>query len=174
MPITTTADLLSGQLYYPGELITTVGAQVAVPRTGINAEASTVIPFGFGVMRGTADGDLLLPTDNTAVFMGVLMIMGIEKRTGYSLDGSSRFGVPIDHEAAYIEVGDIAVYVDGDVTEGGAVYWNVAASTSVPGAFRGSSNSTNTVQITGARWLKTVTGGTSSAMKVAPLRLNRP
>jgi hypothetical protein len=173
MPITSTADLLDGQLYYPGQLITLVGSQQAIVRTGKNA-ASTVLPFGFGVKRGSADGDLLLPTSDSDVFMGILTIMGIEKRAGYSLDASGRFGVPVGHEASYVEVGDIAVYVDGDVTEGGAVYWNVAASNSVPGAFRGAPNSTNTVQITGARWLKTVTGGTDTAMKVAPLRINRP
>ena len=174
MPITSHVDLLDGQLYYPGQLVTTVGAEQATIRTGFNAEASTVLPFGFGVKRGSSDGALLLPTSVNDVFMGVLVIMPIEKRSGYSLDGSSRFGAPIDHEAAYIEEGDVAVYVDGDVTEGGAVHLNVIASTSVVGAFRGAANSSNTIQITGARWLKTVAGATSTDMKVAPLRLNRP
>lgn len=173
MPINTTADLLSGQLYYPGQIISAVGAQQAVIRTGINASAS-VIPFGYGVARGVSDGEILLPTNDTAVFMGVLMAVGIEKRAGYSLDDSNRFGIPSRHEAAIVEAGDIAVYVDGNVVEGGDVYWNVAASTSVPGAFRGAPNSNNTVQIVGARWLKTVTGGTPAAMRIAALRLNRP
>lgn len=173
MPITTHVDLLDGQLYYPGQEVTTQGSSISSILTGIN-RTNAVIPFGFGVCQGATQDLVILPADGNSIFRGVARKMDIEKRSGYSLDGSGRFGCPNDHELAFLEAGDIAVYVDGDVTQGSPVYLNHTASTSVVGAFRASSNSSNAVLIAGAYWLKTVTGGTSSAMKVAPLRLNRP
>lgn len=170
MPVTTHLDLLDGQLYTPGEIITTMSRP---PRTGYNAESSTVIPFGFGVCRGSSDGDLILPVNGSSTFAGVAVLMQIEKRTGYSLDGASRFGCPVDHEMPYLEEGEIAVWIDGNVTEFGAVYLSHTASSSIVGMFRGDSNSSNALQVTGARWLKTVTA-TSAAPALAPLRLNRP
>ena len=174
MPITTGLDLLDGQLYYPGGVITLAGSRIESSRTGINAMSATVIPFGFGVVKGTGEKDLILPVDGNSVFLGVAKQMEIEKRAGYSLDASDRFGCPIDHELTYLEAGDIAVYVDGNVVAGSPVYLRHTANSSVVGTFRGDVDTSNAVLIAGARWLGTVTGATGSSLKLAPLRINRP
>jgi hypothetical protein len=174
MPITTNADLLDGQLYFPGQETHLHGILNSISNTKTNKESTVIIPFGYGVARGSADGTAILPVDANSVFLGIAKYMNIEKRAAYSQTSGGIFGVPIDHECPVLEEGIIAVWVDGNVTEGGAVWWNHTASTSVVGAFRGAQNSSNNIQITGATWLASVTGGTSTAMKVAPLRLNRP
>jgi hypothetical protein len=173
MPITNTLDLLDGQLYYAGQDVVLSSLLNSFVSTRINKQGA-VIPFGYGVARGTKDGEVILPVDANSVFMGVAKYLNIEKRTGYSLDSNGNFGAPINHEMAVVEEGVIAVFVDGNVTEGGAVWWNHTASTSVVGVFRGAQNSSNNTQITGVTWMATVTGATHTAMKLAPLRLNRP
>jgi len=170
MPITSHTNLIDGQLYYPGQIIQTApGASIL---TGLNAEASTVIPFGFGVCKGTSDDDLILPVNSGSVFMGVAAIQNIEKRASYSLDASSRYGCPVDHELAYVLQGVVAVYIDQTVTKGGAVYLRHTANGSVVGTFRADADTANALQITNATWGASVT--VSSGLLVAPLILNRP
>ena len=173
MPVFTGQDLLDGQLYYPGNSITLAGARIESTRTGANA-LTIVIPFGFGVCKGTGEKDLILPTSGSSVFIGVAREMEIEKRAGFSLDAGGLFGCPIKHELAYTEAGDIAVYVDGPVTLGSPVFLRHTANGSVVGTFRGDADTSNAVLIVGASWLGSVTGATSSNLKVAPLRINRP
>ncbi|MBD2076209.1 hypothetical protein H6F86_20480 [Phormidium sp. FACHB-592] len=173
MPVTTHIDLLDGQLYFPGQEITTQGSSISSILTGFN-NTGAIIPFGFGVCQGATPDLLTLPTDANSIFRGVNRQMDIEKRSGYSLDGSGRFGIPNFHELAFLEAGDIAVYIDGDIVQGSPVYLNHTATSSVVGAFRGAANGGSATLIAGAYWLKTVTGATAAAMKVAPLRLNRP
>jgi len=170
MPITSHVNLIDGQLYYPGQVIkTTPEASIL---TGLNAEASTVIPFGFGVVKGTNDDELILPVNSGSVFMGVATIQNIEKRASYSLDGSSRFGCPVDHELAYAIQGVIAVYIDQTVAQGGAVYLRHTANSSVVGTFRADADTTNALQVTNATWAASVT--VSTGLGIAPLILNRP
>lgn len=173
MPISNTLDLLDGQIWLPGGDVFLNGVLQSVVYTGFNKQGA-IIPFGYGVAKGTGDSDIILPVDANSVFMGIAKYMNIERRAGYSLTGGDLFGCPVNHEMAVVEEGAIAVYVDGNVTRGGAVWWNHTASTSVVGAFRGAQNSSNNIQITGATWLATVTGATNTAMKIAPLRINRP
>lgn len=170
MPITSHTNLIDGQLYYPGQIIQAVPE--AAIFTGLNAEASTVIPFGFGVVKGTSDDDLLLPVNSGSVFLGVAVIQNIEKRASYSLDASSRYGVPVDHELAYAIQGVVAVYIDQTVTKGGAVYLRHTANSSVVGTFRADADTANALQITNATWAASVT--VSSGLGIAPLILNRP
>ena len=170
MPITSHTNLIDGQLYYPGQIVkATPEASIL---TGINAEASTVIPFGFGVVKGTSDDDLILPVDANSVFRGVAVIQNIEKRASYSLDASSRFGCPVDHELAFAIQGVIAVYVDQTVTQGGAVYLRHTANSSVVGTFRADADTANALLISGAKWGASVT--VSSGLGIAPVILNTP
>jgi len=170
MPITSHVNLIDGQLYYPGQIIqTTPEASIL---TGLNAEASTVIPFGFGVVKGTTDDDLLLPVNSGSVFMGVAVIQNIEKRASYSLDASSRFGCPVDHELAYAMQGVIAVYIDQTVVKGGPVFCRHTANGSVVGTFRADVDTANALSITNATWGASVT--VSTGLGIAPLILNRP
>lgn len=173
MPVLTGQDLLDGQLYYPGGPITLAGARIESARTGVNA-LTVVIPFGFGVCKGTGEKDLILPTSGSSVFIGVAREMEIEKRAGFSLNATGLFGCPVKHELTYTEAGDIAVYVDGNVTLGSPVFLRHTANGSVVGSFRGDADGSNAVLIAGASWMGTVTGGIPSDLKLAPLRINRP
>ena len=169
MPVTTHANLIDQVSAFPGQIIRPFDTRVV---TGINAEASTVIPFGFGVVKGTNDDDVILPTGSGNIFLGVATIMQIEKRASYSLDASSRYGVPIKHEVAILEQGVIAVFIDQTVAQGGAVFLRHTANGSVVGTFRADADTANALSITGARWASSVT--VSSGLGIGLLILNRP
>ena len=167
MPITTYTDvqdagLIPGQIYSE-ELSASI-------RTGYNQD-TVVLPAGFGCVKGTNQGEVILPS-GAGTFMGIIKLpFSLEKRTGYSLDASGRYGYPINYEVAYINQGVIAVFVDDTVAEGDAVYLNHTVSTSVVGAFRNDANSSNAQLVDGAKFLSGAVG-TSSALAIALVSIN--
>ena len=126
-------------------------------RTGFNSEASTILPAGFAVCRaassvaedGTNNIPLILPADANSTFAGIATLpIGIEKRSGYSLNTDSRFGYPIDYEVAYLVEGVIAVPVDDTVAYGDPVFWrHTATGDERAGMFRIDADTADAVQI---------------------------
>lgn len=158
MPITGNADLLDGDILYEGEI---AYIQDATIRSGTNAEASTIIPFGRAVVKGTADDDLLLPVDANSVLMGIAVrTTSIEGRDGYSIDTNGDMGYPVDYRMGYLTSGVIAVKLGGAVTPASDVYWvHTTNGASVKGTFRADADTANAVQVTAARFLDSGAAG---------------
>jgi hypothetical protein len=156
------AGLIAGQIYSE-ELPASI-------RTGKNAD-TVVLTAGYGCVKGTNQGEVILPS-GAGTFMGIVKVPeSIEKRDSYSLDANGNFGYPVNYEVAYVNQGVIAVWVDDTVAEGDAVYLNHTASTSVVGTFRNDANSSNAQVVTGAKFLSGATG-TSSTLAIALVSIN--
>lgn len=167
MPILTYSNvsetgLIAGQIYSE-ELASSI-------RTGKNA-GSVVLTAGYGVVKGAGNGELILPS-GAGKFMGIITLpQSVEVRTGYSLDANGNYGYPVDYEAAYINQGVIAVWVDDTVAEGDDVFLNHTVSSSVRGAFRNDINSSNAQLIAGAKFMSNAVG-TASALAIALVSIN--
>jgi hypothetical protein len=161
MAITTYADL-DGNDYIAGQLYKSIvnGAKL----TGYNS-GSTVLAAGFGAVWSGTGLNVTLPS-GAGNFAGVLTLPQVEVRASYSLDAGSRFGWPAKYEVALAQTDMYVVYVDDTVAVGDAVHLNHTASTSVVGAFRNDTNSSNAQLIAGARFMSAATG-TSSTLALA-------
>jgi hypothetical protein len=161
MSITTYTDLdvsglIAGQFYKS----VVNGAKL----TGYNS-GSVVMAAGFGAVWTGTDLNVTLPS-GAGNFAGVITIPQVEVRASYSLDAGSRFGVPVDYEVALAQTDMYVVWVDDTVAIGNPVYLNHTASTSVVGAFRNDTNSSNAQLISGAQFMSAATG-TSSTLALA-------
>lgn len=158
------AGLIEGQIY-------SNGGSTRI-RSGHNAESSTIIPAGFAVCLGSSategrtNAPCILPVDANSKFLGIsLLPVGIEKRTGYSLDGNNRFGYPVGEEVAYVSEGVIAVPVDATVAIGDPVFWRHAITGSeVKGMFRNDNDGgSDAIQVGGADTCKFISAATGTA-----------
>ena len=112
-------DLISADPLYEGKVAT---YEPAIVLTATN-KANAVIAFGKGVVRGSADGQVIIPTATGQTFMGIAVETNtIEKRAGYSIDANGKMGWPVNYDMSFIRRGIIAVPVDSDCVQGGAVY----------------------------------------------------
>lgn len=178
MPILTYANVTDGDLLYEGQIVYT---EDTVIRTGINSEASAIIPFGRAVAKGAATTgatsdrlDLALLTSGAAIVGIAVATDTIMKITGTpgTDDGVSVvggvMGYPVDYEVSYLVRGVIGVRVadSGGVKPGDDVYAVHTASSGVlVGTIR--NDNTNATQITNARWL-----GYGAQNKIVPLSIN--
>ena len=160
-------DLLSGDLFYEGKLAT---YEPAIVLTATN-KASAIIAFGKGVMLGSADNQVIIPTTTGQTFAGIAVETNtIEKRADYSIDSDGKFGWPIDYDMSVCRRGLIAVPVDSDCVQGGAVYVIHTASTGqVPGHFRKDANTDKADLVPNAVFWKTLT-----AAGIGLIRINLP
>lgn len=158
-------DLISGDLVYEGQLAT---YEPAIVLTGLN-KASAVITFGKGVVRGSADNQVTLPAATGFVFMGIAKETNtIEKRAGYSIDAAGKMGWPIDYDMSFVRRGVIAVPVDSDCVQGGAVYCiHTASAGQTPGHFRKDANTDKADLVPNAVFWKTL-----GAAGIGLIRLN--
>ena len=161
MPFTSNPDLLDGAAVYAGQI---ADSNDYSTRTYYNAETAAVIPFGYGVVLGTAaNADKtfapgILPAAASTNFLGVAVkTEGIEYKTGtagtdplVSVTASGVIGYPVDHSMRVLYSGVIGVVVNGTVAAGDAVY--VVDTTADFGMFR--NDDTNATLVTGAKFLE--------------------
>jgi len=182
MAITTYDDISNAGLI-EGQIYSAEGATKI--RTGFNTEASTIIPAGFAVCRAAASVaedstkniPLILPADANSIFAGIALLpVGIEKRSGYSLDTNNRFGYPVGYEVAYLVQGTIAVPVDDTVAYGDPVFWRHATTgDELAGMFRmDNDGGSDAVQIGGVDTCKFVSDaiGTAANPAIALVSIN--
>lgn len=179
MPILNYDNITDGDLIYEGQIVYT---EDTIIRTGYNAEASAIIPFGRAVAKGAATTgassdriDLVNLVDGNSIIVGIAVSTDtIQKVTGTPGTDeavsvvSGVMGWPVDYPVSYLVRGVIGVRVsDTDtVKPGDAVYAVHTASSGVlVGTFR--SDSTNAIQITNARWL-----GYGGQNDIVPLSIN--
>lgn len=160
-------DLLSGDLVYEGKLAT---YEPAIVLTGLNKSAA-VIAFGKGVVRGSADGQVILPTATGQTFMGIAVETNtIEKRPDYSIDAAGKMGWPVNYDMSFCRRGVIVVPVDSDCVQGGAVYCiHTASAGQTPGHFRKDANTDKADLVPNAVFWKTL-----GAAGIGLIRINLP
>lgn len=161
------ANLLTEEKYFEGMPAYTEDVTI---RHAINGYAG-VIAAGKGVVRGSTEGVLTLPSATGFVFLGVAMLSDtVEKREGYSLDADSKFGWPQKYMTSYVRRGVVAVPIDSDCVWGDPVYCIHTASTGqVPGHFRKNANTDKADLVPNAVFWKTLT-----AAGVGLIALNLP
>lgn len=179
MPILNYDNITDGDLIYEGQIVYT---EDTIIRTGYNAEASAIIPFGRAVAKGAATTgassdriDLINLVDGSSVIVGIAVSTDtIQKVTGTPGTDeavsvvSGVMGWPVDYPVSYLVRGVIGVKV-GDangVKPGDDVYAIHTASSGVlVGTFR--NDNSNATQITNARWL-----GYGAQNDIVPLSIN--
>lgn len=172
MPFGVSNDLLAEQPLFPGQIA--YANSLDEVRTFYNAEASTVIPFGAGVVYGTvADGERTflpaeMPDNGSDVFAGVaIKTETIEKRAGtagtdalVSLDADGYHGYPVDMQMGVMTKGVIGVRVANVVTPTSTVYLvHTANGASKPGMFRSDADTSNALQVSNCKFLEAGTAG---------------
>jgi len=147
-------------------------------RTALN-DSAVVIPFGFGIVYKASGNPVRveLPVDANSVFLGVAQyVPQFESRASYSLNADSRYGVPLDETFAYVVKGIVAVLVETAVTEGStAVHLRTTSGVTGDersGIFRASQDSTDTLSVSNARWMSSVTTASAASPQLALLSLN--
>lgn len=143
-------------------------------RTGINADTQIII-FGRGVVQGSGDKDVLLPSSASDTFLGIaLYTETFEKRADgtnqylNSIDPTTgKMGYPLKHEVAYVVDGAVGVLIDGPVTPKSPVYCRFAGG--AKGVFRADADTSNAFLVNRARFLKSGVAG-----DVVPLSIELP
>lgn len=148
-------NLLTGPKYFEGMPAYTEEVTIRHAHSTFDG----VIAAGKGVIRGAADETLTLPSATGGYFLGVAMLSDTyEKREGYSIDADGKFGWPENYTVSYVRRGVIAVPIDSDCVQGGAVYLIHTASTGqVPGHFRKDADTDAADLVPNAVFWKTLT-----------------
>ncbi len=123
---------------------------------------STVIPFGRGVVTdGDAGARTPLTTSTAAQFVGV-----VKRELNRATRDGETSGAQPDYDMTVVTRGVVAVTPTVDVNKDDSVY--LIVGTSAPGQFTNvaGSGATAAVQVEGAKWLTTVTGGTISKISI--------
>jgi hypothetical protein len=164
MPITSHSDILSRAAYDEGQ---TFNRPMDVIDVGFTQEATTIIPFGFAVVQGTAYNQVRLPVDANSVFKGfAVLINAFEKRASETINSDDRFGYPalsagLDYALNYLSLGRIAVPCSTAMAIGASVFYVYTADGAVTGErvgmVRNSANTLKATQITNARVIEPTT-----------------
>lgn len=155
---TSIADRAPG---FPGLLVDTRDHNI---ETGVSTEASAEIPFGVMVKRGAADGDVQLLTATNNVLAGIVVHQdGLQRDVQI---GST--GIKPGVSLGVLQQGCIWVYSETAVNPTTAVRVRaVAAGAEVPGQFRATADTTDTVDISAfARWRSTTAGAGIAQLEI--------
>jgi hypothetical protein len=166
-----------------GEIATLDDAQIWAFK-----QASPVIyPFGFGVVKGAADGTVKLPSAKTEMFYGIVRSVDIyERRAGYSISTQGYDGFPAKEVLSILRGGSpgtpIAVPISQAVNEGDPVFMQVITSptntAAIPGTFRkdsdGVSPSDNAIAVTYARWMRSFSAPAANTLGTGYMELRMP
>jgi hypothetical protein len=124
----------------------------------VNSEAATSIPFGVGVIKGTADNRALLPrlVGDNAKFMGVVLHHHAYAKP-YQLD---TVGITPKTMMSVISRGRVWVTVEEAVTQNDRAFMRYAAGAGGTqlGAWRKSADTATAVEILGARFITSTSG----------------
>ncbi|HEY9737481.1 MAG TPA: hypothetical protein V6D06_14405 [Trichocoleus sp.] len=178
MVILSNADLLDGDTVHEGQIKYT---EDVIVRTGYNAEAAALIPFGRAVTKGNVSSgrtsdrlDLVNLTGAGNAIVGIAVATDIiERRSGApgvvegaSLMEDGTMAYPIDYTVSYLVRGVIGVRLAGPVTPASPVYVVHTASEGIlVGTFQ--AGAVNAIQIPGARFL-----GFGAQDEVVPVSIN--
>ncbi|GEM_PF-3545741 len=170
MPITN-YDLMIDKEYLPGTLITATGGTV---QTRFN-NTGNILFFGLGVVTGSGERVIALPSTANDKFEGVLMHTNTyEAREGYSKDATTGYyGYPDKREVSIIRPGEfaqVAVFVDSATAINDPVYVRYSATpgtTGLAGCFRQDDGTTTALEVTGARFIKVVAAPTAGEMAIS-------
>jgi hypothetical protein len=148
--------------------------------TGLNAEPTTIIPCGFGVvldmtptktLGANENNPLLLPVDATSRFAGVALLHDTIEMRPTNLDSNGRIGYPFIQPTtgyqgktplmSYVKKGCVWVLTDQAVKRGDPVFCRFTATTgiSIKGVFRKDGDTSRAFQIPGAEFLKDAVAG---------------
>lgn len=158
MPVQTTYSTEHGAAY--AGMIADMQLKNAVSK--LNAEASTTIAYGKGVVRSGEDGAILpIPASVAADFVGVAI-----RELNRAYEDGDTFGAPVDRDFSALTSGVIWVTAASDgIVAGEAAYLRVGATN--PGDFANAVGASGTlsVAIPGAKFL---TGGdTGDLVKIS-------
>jgi len=133
--------------------------------TVLQSEATASIQFGVGVKRGTADDTILLLTANTDALDGI---------TVYEADHPSPYelgtvGILPGVTMRVLRFGRIKVIPEDNVDPTKGVFVRAIANggNTKIGAFRGTADGTNTIDVSAfAKWRTTTTGGNLGILEI--------
>ncbi len=124
--------------------------------SAISEEERSEIPFGVAVKRSSDDGAKLLAAVTDAVY-GVVVFGHLYSKPDELGDVGLKPGVTID----VLRMGRVLVPIEGPVTREGGVHVRVVASgpNTIVGAFRGTADGTNTIDLSAfASWVRSASG----------------
>lgn len=153
----------------PGQIADLGSALGCVTRSKINEEADDSIGFGLMVGLGTADDGVLKLAATSDQLAGIVVFAQNYRR---SCDGDvgqvDDDGLTPKTRFAVMEVGEIWVQPEGNVAPGDEVHVRaVAGGSEKAGAFRGTADSTDCIDITPfARWLTTGTSSVPAKLQI--------
>lgn len=139
-------------LGYPGNV--SRSADAIITARVVSPDDAAAIPFGSPVVLNTDNTYSLFGASSTAATFAGVAVREVKQSTDYfSANGSYSPGQVCD----VIERGSVTVVCNvGTPTAGGKVYVRITANGSIPagvvGGFEAAADSTNTVEITNARW----------------------
>lgn len=125
------------------------------------------IPFGRAVVRGTGDGQALLPSTTGQAFLGVTEFTSAWAENGSNLHLYAQY-----REMNIINFGEVWVYTEQSVVPGDDVFFRHTADTApldVVGRFRKDTSGGDADQIVGATFETTTAAG-----GIAKIRINSP
>lgn len=158
----------------PGAIVSISGAASGGAATTVTTTTATVnnddLDPGVMVFKNINNNGLFLPRAAAAsplIVAGVVMHRheGVDRRL------TTEYVYPTGSQVPFIYRGGIIVRTEETVTEASSVFYRITATASNPylGAFRTDNDSGRAVQLTGARFLRGVTGAGR-----APLAINLP
>ncbi|PSO85606.1 MAG: hypothetical protein BRC41_08215 [Cyanobacteria bacterium QH_9_48_43] len=138
-------------------------SETPVLRSATNAD-SRVIPYGRVVVRGSNDGEAVMPSSATETIFGVAIREDLYEE---SIDGDD--GYEQKRRFPYMRRGVVYVVPEEAVTPADDVYYRHTANggNTEIGRFRTDGDSSNATQITSASFL-----ASASAGDIVPLELN--
>lgn len=175
MPITN-YDLMIDKPLPAGTLITASGGNIHTRYNGTGG----ILFFGLGVVTGASFKEVVLPSDATDVFEGILEYTNTyEAREGYSRDATTGLdGYPNQREVSIIRPGSfaqVAVYVDSAIALNDPVFLRYTATpgtTGLVGCFRNDADTATALEIPAARFIEGVAAPAAGEMAIAVIEFN--
>lgn len=151
MPVTNYDFLIDKELQW-GEAATLDSARI----WAVENPNSYIIPMGFGVISGSGERGVELPSSDTDLFEGIAYFSDtFERREGYTVTSQGWYGYPKEYTMSIFRKGVIAVPVDQAMSRGDKVYMRYATSASntsaVAGTFRKAEDANKTIELLYAR-----------------------
>jgi hypothetical protein len=135
--------------------------------SAISEEASAGLAFGIGVKKGTADDGVLNFTAITEALYGIV----VYAPTFSQPDELNAAGLIVTKTAHFdlLRMGRILVFTETNITPASSVFLRALATGPNPlvGGFRGTADSTNTIDISAvASWRTTALAGTLAVLEI--------
>lgn len=174
MPVTNYDFLIDKQLQW-GEAATLDSARI----WAVENPNDYIVPMGFGVVKGSGERGIELPSASTDLFEGIAYFSDtFEKRSGYTLTSQGWYGYPKKYTMSIFRKGVIAVPVDQAMARGDEVhmYYETSATNTLalPGTFRKAAVTDKTFQLTYARVYKGCEAPAANQLETCWIDLRMP